>query len=40
VSTISGTTINTGVTLGTSGSFASPLTIAASGAVEVSSGAF
>jgi hypothetical protein len=38
VSIISGTTINTGVTLSTSGSFASPLTIAPSGAVEVSSG--
>ncbi len=38
MATISGTTINTGITLGTSGNYASPLTITATGAVEASSG--
>jgi len=38
VSTISGTTITTGVVLSNSGSYTSPLTITGSGAVETSSG--
>jgi hypothetical protein len=38
MSMITGTTINSGITLGTSGSYVSPLTIAWDGAVEASSG--
>ena len=38
MSTITGTTINSGITLSTSGNYASPLTITATGAVEAASG--
>jgi hypothetical protein len=38
MSTITGTTINSGITLGTSGNYTSPLTITSTGAVEPAMG--